>query len=139
MKNSVFIRALMHGLVSLTLAVTSCGGGGVLPDNSGAGRAGGISGASGRTAVLRSISIIPSDPVGIKAGTHIQFSAMGAYTDNSVQDITMMVNWTSSDTPVAAISSAPDSKGQAIAVSRGYCSISATLDGISGSTIIGIN
>ena len=51
----------------------------------------------------------------------------------------MMVAWTSADVSVATISNAPDSKGQAIAVSRGYCSISAALDGISDSTIIDIN
>jgi len=50
-----------------------------------------------------------------------------------------MVVWTSSDTSIATVSNAPDSNGQAIAVSRGYCSISATLGLISGSTAIGVN
>ena len=128
----------MHGLVSLTLALTSCGGG-VPPDNSGAGRATEIGGVSLKTAVLRNISITPSNPLGINAGTRLQFAATGIYSDSSVQDLTTSVIWTSSDTSIATISNAPDSKGQAIAVSRGYCSISAMLDGISGSTIMGIN
>jgi len=88
---------------------------------------------------LRSISITPSNPLGINSGTQLQFSARGYFSDNSVQDLTTMVVWTSSDTSIATISNESDSKGQAIAVSRGYCSISGTLDGVSGSTIIGIN
>ena len=137
-----FVRALMNILVGLALILTSCGGGsggGAPPDNSGAGRGGGISGANARTVVLRTISIMPRDPLGINSGTQLHFSAMGYYSDNSMQDLTTMVVWTSSDTSVATISNAPDSKGQTIAVSRGYCSISAVLGIISGSTIIGIN
>jgi len=140
MMNYRYIRALIYILVSLTLALTSCGGGGgAPPDNSGANRTGGISGVNGRTPVLRIISITPSIPLGINAGTRLQFAATGSYSDNSMQDITTLAVWTSSDTAVATISNAPDSKGQAIAVSRGYCSISAALGGISVSTIMGIN
>jgi hypothetical protein len=141
MRNYRFIKALMYILVSLTLTLTSCGGegGGAPPNYNRASRAGGISGANRRTVVLKTISITPSDPVGINSGTQLQFAATGAYSDNSVQDVTTMVAWTSSDIAVATISNAPDSKGQVTAVSRGYCSISATLDSISGSTIIGVN
>ena len=131
----------MYILVGLTLALTSCGGegGGTPPRNTGVGQVEQFSGVSGRTAVLRAISVTPNNPLGINSGTQLQFAATGSYSDNSVQDITTMVVWTSSDISIAAISNIPDSKGQAIAVSRGYCSISATLDGITGSTIIGIN
>jgi len=64
---------------------------------------------------------------------------MGSYSNNSVQDITTMVVWTSSDPLVATVGNEAGSIGLATAVSKGYCSISATLDGISGSTIIGVN
>ncbi len=139
MWNNRFVKALMYIVVSLTL--TSCGreGGGTPPPNTGVRQVGQVSAVNGRTAVLRTISITPSNPLGIDSGTQLQFSASGNFSDNSVQDLTTMVVWTSSDISIADISNAPDSKGRAIAVSRGYCSISAALDGVSESTIIGIN
>jgi hypothetical protein len=132
-----FIKALMYILVSLTLALTYCGGG-ASPDTSGAGRTGGISGVNGKKPVLRIISITPSNPLEINVGTRLQFAAVGSFSDNSMQDLTTLAVWTSADTLIATISNAPDSKGQAIAISRGYCSISAMLGNISGSTIIGV-
>jgi trimeric autotransporter adhesin len=140
MRNKRFIQALTYTLASLTLTLTSCGGegGGSPPHNAGPGQVEQFSGVIGRTAVLRTISITPSNPLAINSGTQLQFSARGYFSDNSVQDLTTMVRWTSSDSSVATISNAPDSKGQARAVSRGYCSISAALGGISESTIIGI-
>lgn len=129
------IRGLMYILVSLTLALTSCGGGGPPPGTSGAA---GISEINGRTPVLRIISVTPSNLLGIDAGTRLHFAATASYSDNSVQDITALTVWFSSDTSVASISNAPGSKGQAIAVSSGYCSITATLGNISGSTAIGV-
>ena len=141
MRNYRFTKALMYILVSLTLTLASCGGegGGTPLRNTGVGQARQVSGVNGRTPVLRVITITPSNPLGINAGTQLQFAAMGSYSDNSVQDLTTMVVWISSDTSIATISNAQDSKGQSLAISRGYCSISATLGGISGSTIIGIN
>ena len=138
MRNCRFIRALMYILVSLTLTVISCGGegGGSPSSNTGAAQ---VSEVNRRTAVLRTICITPSNLLGTDSGTQLHFSARGYFSDNSEQDLTTMVVWTSSDTSIAIISNAPDSKGQALAVSRGYCSISAALDGISDSTIIGIN
>jgi len=138
MRNDRFRSALTYILVSLTLTLASCGGegGGSPPGDT---RVGQVSEAKGRTAVLMTLSITPSNHLGIDAGTQLHFSARGYFSDNSVQDLTTMVVWTSSDTSIATISNAPDSKGQALAISKGYCSISAALDGISDSIIIGIN
>jgi hypothetical protein len=140
MRNNRFIRALMYILVSLTLTLTSCGGGGggTSPLNTGVGQARQVSGESERSPLLRGISITPSNPLGINAGTRLQFTVTGSYTDNSEQDLTAIVVWTSSNTSIAAVSNEADSKGQTIAVSRGYCSISATLGSVSGSIIMGV-
>jgi hypothetical protein len=138
MKNYSSIRVLMYLLVSLALTLTSCGGesGGIPPHNRGVGQVRQVSEA---TAVLRGISISPNNPLGINSGTRLQFTATGSFSDNSVQDLTMMMAWTSSDTSVATVSNALGSIGLVTAVSRGYCSISATLGNISGSVIIGVN
>jgi hypothetical protein len=141
MRNNRFIKAIMYIMVSLMLTLASCGGegGGSPPRTIGVGQVEQFSGVNGRTAVLRTIGITPINPLGINAGTQLQFAATGSYSDSSVQDVTTSVIWTSSDTSIATISNTPDSKGLATAVSRGYCGISATLGSISGSTIIGVN
>ncbi len=134
---------LMHGLLSLTLMLSSCGSGGgnggKTPSfSSVTNQAGGIS-VSDKIPRLRVISITPSNPLGFNPGTQLQFAAAGIYSDNSVQDLTTKVVWTSSDTSIASVSNEPDSMGLATTVARGYCSISASLGGVSGSTIIGVN
>ena len=133
------IKRLAYGLVILTLSLTSCGsdGGsasfGVVASSTKGERA-----VGSRAPVLTSINISPTNPLGIEPGTHFFFTAKGAYSDNSVQDITTMVVWNSSDTVIATVSNTGNSKGRVTTVSRGYCSISATFEGASASTIIGV-
>jgi len=69
MWNNRFIKALMYIVVSLTL--TSCGeeGGGTPPPNAGVRQVGQVSAVSGRKAVLRTISITPSNSLGIISAT----------------------------------------------------------------------
>ncbi len=140
MKNRCVINILACVIASLTLALTSCGGdgGGALIGSSSVSSTKGESGASTNTPVLMNINISPSNSLGIETGTHLLFTATGSYSDNSAQDITTMVVWASSDTVIATVSNARDTKGWVTAVSRGYCSISATFEGASASTIIGV-
>jgi hypothetical protein len=139
LNRSVFKR-ISYGLVILALALTSCGIdggdtslGSVAPSTKGEGA------VSSRSPVLMSINISPANSLGTEPGTHLLFTAKGTYSDNSVRDITMMAIWTSSDTLIATVSNAQDSKGRVTTVSKGYCSISATFEGVSVSTIIGVN
>jgi hypothetical protein len=143
MKNCRFTGALMYGLLILALILLSCGGGGgsggkSSPFSDVAYGTDGVS-DSGRMPVLRVINITPSSPLGINSGTPLQFAATGIYSDNSTQDLTAKMVWTSSDTSIAIVSNEPSSIGLTTAVSKGYCSISATFGGVSGSTIIGVN
>lgn len=125
----------------MILTLTSCGGEGIetTPASTGNGQIGQFSGFTGKTSVLRAIIIIPGNLLGINAGTQFNLTARGYFTDNSVQDLTTMVTWISSDTSIVTVNNTQGSKGQAMAVSKGYCSISATLSGISETIIIGIN
>ncbi len=139
MINRNAIKRLSYGLVILTLALTSCGGdGGGAPLSGAALSNKGERAVSSRAPVLMSINISPTNPLGIEPGTHLPFTATGSYSDSSAQDITTMVVWSSSDTVIATVSNAQDSKGCVTAVSKGYCSISATFEGASTSTIIGV-
>ena len=80
-------------------------------------------------AVLGSIAVSPgsaSTPLGVA----VSFTATGTYSDGSEQSITTQATWISSDTDVAAISSAEGSEGVATPVAMGTADVTATLEGI---------
>jgi hypothetical protein len=89
-------------------------------------------------ATLQALVITPADPT-IAAGTTVQFSASGSYSDGSVQDLTTQVSWISSNTTFATVSNAPGSEGLAAARSAGTTTISATFSGVTGTTTLTVS
>ncbi|MSN27235.1 MAG: hypothetical protein GJV46_15370 [Geobacter sp.] len=81
---------------------------------------------------LPTLSSIKVAPYGqrVATGTSQQFTATGSFSDGSIKDITNQVSWTSSNTSVATISST----GILTAIHHGSTTITAVLNGISGST-----
>jgi uncharacterized protein YjdB len=75
---------------------------------------------------LSSIAVTPAS-VSLIAGATQQFTATGVYSDNSTQDLTSSVTWTSSSAAVATINAA----GLATAASAGSTTITATDNGAS--------
>jgi len=91
---------------------------------------------SGTTALsvqpaLVSISVAPLNP-SIRVGATVQFTATGHYSDNSTQDVTGSVAWTSSKPTVATISAT----GLATAVAKGNTSIKAKLGAVTSTTTL---
>jgi Flp pilus assembly secretin CpaC len=86
------------------------------------------------SATLKSISVTPSS-LAIAAGTSLEFSATGTYSDGSVQTITSSVAWGSSETAVATINA---SSGLATGVAAGTTSITATQGGAGSPVSIAI-
>lgn len=84
---------------------------------------------------LVSLTVTPSNP-SIALGISQQFAATGTYSDNSTQDMTASVIWSSSNTGIADISNAPGSNGLATSVTVGTATIIATSGSISGSTTL---
>ena len=82
---------------------------------------------------LVSIAVTPATPT-IAAQTTQQFIATGTYTDNSTQNLTSSVDWSSSDTAVATISSTSPTKGLSRGVTAGNVTITATSGSISGTS-----
>ncbi len=80
-------------------------------------------------AVLSTLTISPLLP-SVAAGYTRQFSASGTFDDNTTQNISSVVDWTSSDETVVTI----DSSGLATAISSGTATISADFSGESAST-----
>ncbi len=101
---------------------------------------GAVSGSATLTvtaATLVSIAVTPANPTIQNTGTE-QFKATGTYTDNSTQNLTTTVTWTSTDTGVATISNTAGSNGLATAVSgaSGSTTIQAALGSIKGTTTL---
>jgi len=89
-------------------------------------------------ATLVSINVTPVSPT-IAKGTLQLFTATGIYTDNSTQNISTSVTWSSSNLFVATISNAPGSVGLATGVSGGTATITAALNGATGSTVLTVS
>ena len=99
---------------------------------------GSISGSTTVTvtsAILISIAVTPTSP-SITTGYKQQFTATGTFSDNSLQDMTASVAWSSSNTSAATISNVAGSNGLAAAVGGGATTITATSGSISGSTTL---
>jgi hypothetical protein len=86
-------------------------------------------------ATLISIAVTPSNP-SLAMETTRQFTATGTFSDNTTQDLTASTNWMSSNAAVATISDISGSKGTATGVAAGLTTITATSEGISGSTTL---
>jgi hypothetical protein len=83
------------------------------------------------SATLTSIAVTPAHPT-IQVGGTQSFTATGTYSDNSTQNITSQVTWSSSNTLVATI----NASGMASAAAGGTSSIKATLGSVNNSTVI---
>ncbi len=97
----------------------------------------GITGSSSITvtsATIKSIQITPLTPA-TPIGIRTQFQATAVLTDATSLDVSATVTWTSSDDSIVGISNVGGSRGQGTAVKAGTATITATLGGVSGSTV----
>ncbi len=79
--------------------------------------------------ILSSMTVTPANPT-IAIGDSQQFTATGSYNDGTSQDLTSQVTWASTYTAVSTINSTGLSRG----VSAGSSTITAMLNGVTGST-----
>lgn len=79
-------------------------------------------------ALLESIAVTPADSQ-LAAGSTLEFTATGTFSDDTTQDISATATWTSSDLAVATMNGRT-----ATGVAAGDTTITATLNGVSGST-----
>ena len=98
------------------------------------GKSSSSSGGGGSTATLVSISLSPSSP-SIQIGATQPFTATGALSDNTTQNLTSTATWSSSNTGVATISSS----GVATGVAAGTTTIKAVSGTISGTTTLTVS
>lgn len=85
-------------------------------------------------ATVQSITVTPASPT-IALGSMQQFAASALFSDGSTQDITSIATWTSSTPTVAVV----NAHGLASSATHGQTSVGATLQGVSGSTLLSVN
>ena len=83
---------------------------------------------------LLSLSITPPRPM-LARGLEMQLSATGVFTDNTTQDLTKQVTWTSVTKTVASVSSA----GLLTAVSVGSTNVSAKFGTVSATALVTVS
>ena len=91
----------------------------------------GLSPVTVTSATLTSLAITPVNPQ-IALGARQSFSAKGTFSDGSTQDLGSQVVWTSSDLTTAII----NSTGAALTTGPGSTTISASLAGVSDTTVL---
>lgn len=83
---------------------------------------------------LTSVTVLPANPT-LQLNTTQQLSASAQYSDGSQADVTNQAQWSTGDTTIASV----DATGLATAVATGSTSVTATLNGTSGSTTLTVN
>ncbi len=95
-----------------------------------------VTGSTGLTVqapALASIVVTPVDPR-ILVGQSQSFTATGVFSDGTSQDLTALVTWDSSAPAVATITAA----GLATGASDGDTTVTAQMNGLTGSSILGV-
>jgi hypothetical protein len=83
------------------------------------------------TASLASIAVTPNNNPTVNVGGMQQFTAIGTYSDSSMQDISTQVTWTSTNQLAATI----NGTGLATGVGAASTTISAALSGVDSNTV----
>jgi uncharacterized protein YjdB len=86
-------------------------------------------------ATLTSITVTPTNPSIVKHTT-VQLTATGHFSDSTTEDLTSQVSWTTADNTVAKVSDRPMTKGLVTGMHVGSALITATFDGVQGSTAV---
>jgi hypothetical protein len=89
-------------------------------------------------ATLQSITLEPVNPV-IANGTTVQLHAQGNFSDGTTQDLTSCVTWSSGNNGIATVSNTAGTLGLVTGAGRGNTQITATLNGVSGSTTVTVS
>lgn len=88
-------------------------------------------------AVLSTIQVSPAGP-SLTKGTTVQLTAVGTFSDNSQEDLTSQVVWTSSDDAVASVSNTSAASGLVTGTGGGQATITASLGSIQGTTTVSV-
>jgi hypothetical protein len=86
-------------------------------------------------ASLLSLQVTPQ-PASTPAGTTVQLTATGLYSDTTALPLTQAVTWASDAPGVAAVSNSSGSEGRVSGVTAGTATVTASLGGVQGATVV---
>jgi len=87
---------------------------------------------------LLSVAVTPTNPT-IAPNATVQLAATGTYSDGTTQDLTGRAVWRTSDASVATVGGgAAGQPGRVRGVAPGTATVSATVDGTAGSTVVAV-
>jgi uncharacterized protein YjdB len=89
------------------------------------------------SSALKSLQISPASAT-VAEQTGVQFEAVGTFADNSTQNLSASVTWTSSPASVATVSNAASSKGLATGVEPGSSTITALFAGLAAQATLSV-
>ena len=89
-------------------------------------------------ATLQSIAITPNLNSSIAKGLTQQFTATGTYSDGTTQNLTGSVAWASSDSNVISVNNS-SAKGNVTATGVGSASLTATINGVTGTKNVDVS
>jgi hypothetical protein len=90
------------------------------------------------SATLVTIQVTPFSPT-LPVGFATSFAATGIYSDNSTQDLTGLSTWQSTVPAVAAVSTGAPTKGRVQPLAAGTTSVTATYQGVTGSSTVTVS
>jgi trimeric autotransporter adhesin len=84
---------------------------------------------------LASVQVTPTNPTVPLSATQ-QFAATAVFTDNTRRDVTTLATWSSSDSSIALVNGQGANIGRLTARAEGKATITATYNGVSGSSVV---
>ena len=84
---------------------------------------------------LAFVQVTPTNP-SIPVQATVQFTATAVFTDNSTRNVTALATWSSSSSTVAVVNNSGGTIGRATALAEGTTTITASYQGMSGSTLL---
>ena len=90
------------------------------------------------TKKVTAIQVTPTNPTAV-LGINQGFVATAVYDDSSTGAVTAGATWTSSDTTVASVGNSAGSTGVATPIKAGSTTITATYQGVSGTTLLTVS
>jgi trimeric autotransporter adhesin len=121
------IGAIVCSILAICLGLSGCGGGSSHKNSQNSG---------GKTRTLASITVYGANAArSLSAGTSLQLTAQGNYSDGTTADISSQVSWISSDSTVAKL----NTTGLLTSYKSGSMIATATLGSVSGTLVVTVN
>lgn len=88
-----------------------------------------------KDATLTSLAVFPVNPI-LASGSQQPLTAIGTFSDQSTQDLSGLVDWSSSDDRIVTVSGSAGARGVCTALNKGTAILTATFAGVSGTAVV---